>query len=1045
MNALHFISALFLTTACLTGTPAPALAPDHVPANVTKSDWKGIRAAYESGRHEFRPLDGEDGVWQARSPGQQWLTNFEGHGFLAKPDHGGWQWGLELKSYGFQGNPNYISGKAKVEADGQGLTYQWNDHIREWFINDSRGLEHGFVIAERPEHADGTELGLMMDVRGGLRPVITADATGVLFQQENGSTVVNYTGLKVWDADGRILPARFETAGSHAIRLLVDERSARYPVTIDPIAQQAYLKASNTGNGDRFGLAVAIDGDTVVVGAPYESSNATGVNGNQADNSAGWSGAVYVFVRTDGVWTQQAYLKASNTDSEDLFGSAVAVSGDTVVVGAWEEDGNATGVNGNASNNSATRSGAAYVFTRTTGVWSQQAYLKASNTGAGDRFGISVDVAGDTIGVGASHEDSSTTGIDGNQADNSAADSGAVYVFKRSGGTWSQQAYVKASNTGSGDAFGGAVALSAETMVVGARSESSNATGVNGSQGDHINTPSSGAAYVFTRSGEVWSQQAYLKASNTGALDNFGTAVDVDGDTVVVGAYREASNATGVNAPLSGGSGTQADNSVQDSGAAYVFTRSSGTWSQQAYLKASNTGTYDYFGTSLAVNGDTLVVGAPWEAGNATGVNAPLSGGSGTQADNSANAAGAAYVFARSAGTWSQLAYLKASNTQAIDFFGVSVAVDGITILAGAGYEDGGTTGVNSTPDEAAGDSGAVYLFTLPVPPPVVTGVSPSVGNVAGGTAVTITGSNLTGATAVTIAGSTATNVVVVDDTTITATTPPGVVGPASVLVTTPGGTNPPNTLFTYGAPDIAFAQAGALNTNTGNINFGNGGSVVLGWTEGHNPPVTFTITNPGTADLSGISIAKSGPDADDFTVSAPTSTTIPVGPGTATFTVTFNPSSNAYKSATLQITSNVIGDKNPFTILIHGQTLSTSVDTDSDGLNDATEFRLAALGFDFQVAQPSLVETYFATASGAGLFQSSQVQALKLPTPQIQRNPLTGEFTLGFGLEKSATLEPAAFGPFPITAPQVSVVGGKLEIRFPGQGDAAFFRLSTQ
>ncbi|MBN8460275.1 MAG: IPT/TIG domain-containing protein [Verrucomicrobia bacterium] len=1011
--------------------------------NPSESDWQGIRAAYETGSHAFQPRDGVG--WQARNSGQKWTTAFAPDGFLVEPDGGGWQWGLALKSYGFGRLKTGVSGDPEIGLDGRHLSYKWDGTIREWFLNDSRGLEHGFVIDERPAFAARGDLELLMEIRGGLRPVISGDGRGVDFRHGNGVSAVTYTGLKAWDADGKMLPARFEDAGGQTIRLLVDERDARYPITIDPIAQQAYLKASNTGYSDRFGYAVAIDGDTAVVGAPYENSNATGVNGNQADNSAPSSGAVYVFVRTGGVWSQQAYLKAENTGSEDLFGSAVAVSGDTVVVGAWQEDSNATGVNGNQSDNSAPNSGAVYVFTRTAGVWSQQAYLKASNSAAGDRFGISVDVDGDTIAVGASQEDSNATGVGGNQADNSATNSGAAYIFARSGGVWTQQAYVKASNTGASDFFGGSVAVSADTLVVGAINESSNATGVNGSQGDHISTQYAGAAYVFTRSGGVWSQQAYLKAGNTGANDNFGISVDVDGDTAVVGANREAGNATGVNAPLTGGSGTQSDNSAQDCGAAYVFTRSSGTWSQQAYLKASNTGAYDSFGLSVAVDGDTLVVGAPYESANATGVNAPLSGGSGTQADNSATYAGAAYMFARSSGTWSQLAYLKASNTQAIDLFGGSVAVSGITILAGAAYEDGGTTGVNSTPDEAAGDSGAVYLFTLPVPPPVVTGVSPPTGNAVGGTPVTITGTNLTGTAAVTIGGAAATGVTVVNDTTVTAITPPGEVGAASVQVTTPGGTNAPNTLFAYGAPDIALAQTGALSSNTGNINFGNGGSVVLGWTEGHNPPVTFTITNPGTADLSGISIAKSGPDADDFTVSAPSSATIPVGPGTATFTVTFNPSSNAYKLATLQISSNVIGDKNPFTIHIHGQTLSTSADTDSDGLNDATEFRLAALGFDWQTQQTALVETYFATAPGAGLFKPDQVRALKLPTPRLERDPLTGAFHLTFGLETSASVDPAAFSPFPVTEPQISVRDGKLEIRFSGQGDAAFFRLTTE
>jgi hypothetical protein len=168
-----------------------------------------------------------------------------------------------------------------------------------------------------------------------------------------------------------------------------------------------------------------------VVGADGENSNATGVNGDQADNTAGNSGAAYVFIRSGTTWSQQAYLKASNTGAGDLFGNAVGVSGDTVVVGAWQEDSNATGVDGNQANESEFAAGAAYVFVRAGGGtnWTQQAYLKASNTGAGDAFGRSVAVSGDTVLVGADGESSSATGVNGNQDDNSAADSGAAYVF----------------------------------------------------------------------------------------------------------------------------------------------------------------------------------------------------------------------------------------------------------------------------------------------------------------------------------------------------------------------------------------------------------------------------------------------------------------------------------------------------------------------------------------------------------------------------------------------------------------------------------------
>ncbi|MCZ7553518.1 MAG: FG-GAP repeat protein [Anaerolineales bacterium] len=458
-----------------------------------------------------------------------------------------------------------------------------------------------------------------------------------------------------------------------------------------------YLKASNTDADDGFGYSVAISGDTLVVGAPGEASSATGVNGDGNNNSAENAGAAYVFGRSGGVWSQQAYLKASNTGAYDQFGWGVAISGDTVVVGASGEDSSATGVNGDGSNNSAASAGAAYVFGRSGGVWSQQAYLKASNTNAGDRFGYSVAVSGDTVVVGALYEDSSATGVNGNGGDNSAASAGAAYVFGRSGGVWSQQAYLKASNTDASDGFGYSVAISGDTLVVGAPGEDSSATGVNGNGGDN-SAASAGAAYVFGRSGGVWSQQAYLKASNTGVGDWFGWGVAISGDTVVVGAYYEDSSATGVN-------GNGGDNSASAAGAAYVFGRSGGYWSQQAYLKASNTDADDGFGYSVAVSGEALVVGAPYEDSSATGVN-------GNGGDNSAPMAGAAYVFGRSGGVWSQQAYLKASNTGAYDQFGWGVAISGGTVVVGASGEDSSATGVNGDgSDNSAPSSGAAYVF----------------------------------------------------------------------------------------------------------------------------------------------------------------------------------------------------------------------------------------------------------------------------------------------------------------------------------------------
>ncbi len=486
-------------------------------------------------------------------------------------------------------------------------------------------------------------------------------------------------------------------------------------VMIDSIG---YVKASNTEVDDYFGYAISLsgDGDTLAVGARYEDSNATGIDGDQTDNSAYRSGAVYVFSRSGSIWIQQAYVKASNTGARDEFGSAVSLSADgstLAVVAVWE-DSNASGINGDQSNNSATWSGAVYVFSRSGNTWTQQAYVKASNTGANDRFGsaVSLSADGNTLAVGAYYEDSSATGIDGDQTDNWAPGSGSVYVFSRSGSTWIQQAYVKASNTGSGDRFfgsgdqfGSSVSLSADgnTLAVGAIEEASNATGIDGDQTNNW-VLGSGAVYVFGRSGGTWAQQAYVKASNTGPDDSFGSAVSLssDGNTLAVVASREDSNATGIG-------GNQTDNEASDSGAVYVFGRSGSSWAQQAYVKASNTGANDRFGSavSLSADGNTLAVGVRRERSNATGIG-------GDQTDNSASNSGAVYVFSRSGNTWAQQAYVKASNTGGNDVFGsaVSLTADGNTLAVGASGEASNATGIGGDQtDNSASWSGAVYLY----------------------------------------------------------------------------------------------------------------------------------------------------------------------------------------------------------------------------------------------------------------------------------------------------------------------------------------------
>ena len=485
-----------------------------------------------------------------------------------------------------------------------------------------------------------------------------------------------------------------------------------------PASSIRYLKASNAGEDDRLGrgdplvgvgLAMSADGNTLAVSSPHEDGGATGVNGNQKDESAWDAGAVYVFVRSGGRWTQQAYIKASNTQTSDRFGISLALSGNgnTLAVGATLEDSGARGIGANQADNAADSAGAVYVFARTGATWAQQAYIKASNADASDQFGWSLAFSddGNTLAVGAQGEGSAATGINGNQEDNSAADAGAAYVFVRSGAAWTQQAYVKASNAQGGDRFGFSISLTADgnTMAVGAYDEDGGASGVNGKVDEEA--PGSGAAYVFRRQATTWTQEAYVKQSTTVRNSALGSAValSADGTTLVVGAVDETSLTRGID----GDENSKQNNSVS-AGAIYIFGRAADGWQRQAYVKSSNIGPTDLFGMRLALSrdGNMLAAGAPGQSGGGRGFKAAPD-------DFTAPESGAVYLFRRSAGRWTQQAYIKAPNADEFDQFGSGLALsaDGATMAVAANGEDGGSGIDGNQNDNSVRDAGAVFVF----------------------------------------------------------------------------------------------------------------------------------------------------------------------------------------------------------------------------------------------------------------------------------------------------------------------------------------------
>ena len=457
------------------------------------------------------------------------------------------------------------------------------------------------------------------------------------------------------------------SSGVLAVAVLGCAQAPPEPSPPGPLQQVAYLKASNPGTFDHFGegdaisfhtgnaVAISADGTTVAVGAQHERSASRGVNGDQSDDSAYDAGAVYVFTGGGMNWAQQAYVKASNADSGDHFGNVVALSAD-----------------------------------------------------------------GNTMAVAAYWEASATTGVNGDQADNSRPQAGAAYVFTRSGETWSQQAYLKASNTGNtsggdgiidGDQFGTSLAISGDgnTVAVGAITEDSNASGIDGDQADD-SAVSAGAVYVFTRTGTTWAQQAYVKSAapaefTNGDMFGYSVALNDDGNTLAVGVYDEGGSSRGINEAVDGGG--------RGSGAGYVFARAGATWSQDAYLKSPIAEGNDSWGIGIALSadGNTLALGSADEDCLVGGVNPP-----GCDDDQEADtSAGAVSVFAREGATWTQQGYLKASNPDVSDWFGLRVALsgDGNALAATAIYEAGARRGIDGEQDDnSADEAGAVYFFT---------------------------------------------------------------------------------------------------------------------------------------------------------------------------------------------------------------------------------------------------------------------------------------------------------------------------------------------
>ena len=376
---------------------------------------------------------------------------------------------------------------------------------------------------------------------------------------------------------------------------------------------QRKLTVSDGEEFDRFGSSVSIDGDYAIIGA-------YGDDGNSSD-----SGTAFIFKRNGKNWTEQAKLAALDGADMAMFGRSVSIDGEYAIVGAYQDD------------DTGTDSGAAYIFKREDEIWSEQAKLTASDGNNGDWFGNEVSISADYVIVGAFRDDD--TGIS----------SGSAYIFKRDGESWIEQTKLTASDGEAYDLFGRSVSIDGLYAIVGAYLDDDTGT-------------DSGAAYIFKRDGEIWSEQAKLTASDGNDGDFFGLSVSIYGDYAIIGACYS-------------------DDKDPNSGSAYIFRRDGEIWSEQTKLTASDGNEDSRFGNSVSIDGDNAIIGAYADDDNGYG-------------------SGSAYIFKRDGETWIEEGKLTASDGAEIDVFGCSVSIDGDYWLVGA-----------SGDDDMGSCSGSAYMF----------------------------------------------------------------------------------------------------------------------------------------------------------------------------------------------------------------------------------------------------------------------------------------------------------------------------------------------
>ncbi len=613
--------------------PRPVLRPSQPRANELQP--ADIRSIQEGAPESYRVSKLTEREFQLSNDVHQFVGKLDPKGMVIAPIDSSWSWSLRTTGMGCDGAVKSLE-EPVITAEGNRVRYE-RPEIEEWYLNGPLGIEQGFVLDKAPECA-GPKV-IEMKTGGDLHPeLVDIDGDGrgqvVSLVQRDGSSRLRVSQLYVNDADGRSVPA-WITVKSDTMSIHVDDAWAKYPLTVDPLIGVHQQKVTDPDNGvaAQFGYALALSGNTLIVGAPKANDPPGG--------GVTKTGTAHVFERdAANVWQFQQRLVPLQVPAQNdrWFGFSIALSGDTALVSAPLDD------------DLGDMSGAVYVFERSGGVWTQEAKLKANDGKMFDVFGIAVALQGDLALIGA------------HGCDDKGLESGAAYLFSRTAGTWTQQQKILPNDGASKDLFGATVALSSNIAVVGAVHDNDKGT-------------RSGSVYTFAPNGPVWLQQQKLLASDGAAEDAFGFWAAISGDTIFAS------------------SALHDHNGIANSGSVYVFGLGPTGWVEQTELLKPAPGSTnivvpspqppslplavgpranDYFGSYVALDGNRAVIGA--QRAEPAGANIATNSGS-------------AYWYIRSGGVWTARDELRPTFPGVQnENFGWIGAVSGDTVAIGAPF-----------------------------------------------------------------------------------------------------------------------------------------------------------------------------------------------------------------------------------------------------------------------------------------------------------------------------------------------------------------------